>query len=266
MECHSYCCADKIDLAKAELFFRQILGARVIKHWNAIEVMEEQGHQILYLFQNGTLVSWGIKQYKIIETIHNIEHTFVDKIPAYIHESFHYQMGPKSKMEPHPYFNVDCIILESEEKDIKLSISYALSQSIKCQYYEATLEVLIRKYSPIVTELSQTGWFKVSRNKIRKIIGEILFAKSQLNLTYNFLYRPKFFWRHPNLENEYNLVENYMEVPVRAEIIDHRLNGLNEIAMLCSNFLETKQSHFLEIVIIILIAMEIVIGIFNLHF
>lgn len=266
MECHSYCLSEKVNLNQLEHHLKKTTNYKLVKHWNALEIAGDEKPYLIYIFQNGTLVSWNVKHHEIKQKIALLQEFSTNYLSKPIHESFYYEHGDKTRMEPHPFHNIDCIKLENDDKDIKLSISYALSQSIKCQYYEETLEVLIGKYSPIVIELSKTGLFNVTRSKIRMIIGEILLAKSQLNLTYNFLYRPKFFWRHPNLESEYTMVETYMEVPIRAKVINHRLNALNEIAVLCSNFLETKQSHFLELVIILLIAIEIIQSLFNLHF
>jgi hypothetical protein len=91
-------------------------------------------------------------------------------------------------------------------------------------------------------------------------------AKSEMNLINNFLYHPKFFWRHPSLEEFYTLLERYLHIPRRINAINHRLNTLNEIFDMFNSYLENRHSTSLELIIIALIAIEIIFGVLNFHF
>ena len=105
----------------------------------------------------------------------------------------------------------------------------------------------------------------ITRNKIRQIIGEILGAKSEMNLISNFLYHPKYFWQHPTLEAHYTMLERYLHIQRRVNAINHRLDTLNEIFEMFNGYLENQHSHNLEIIIIVLIALEIVFPMLNFH-
>ena len=100
----------------------------------------------------------------------------------------------------------------------------------------------------------------IKRNKIRQIIGEILGAKSEMNLISNFLYHPKYFWQHPTLEDYYTMLERYLHVQRRVNAINHRLDTLNEIFAMFNGYLENRHAHHLEIVVIILITLEVVLS------
>ena len=43
-------------------------------------------------------------------------------------------------------FDVDCLKIENDNDELKLSLSYGFSQSVKLQYFETILEKLIEKF------------------------------------------------------------------------------------------------------------------------
>ncbi|HBB53227.1 MAG TPA: hypothetical protein DCZ80_04950, partial [Legionellales bacterium] len=137
-----------------------------------------------------------------------------------------YSLAEKTEITPHGYYDVDCLTIDKniDAEDVRLSLSYGFSQSVKLQYFETLQESLIEKYTPFITNLSNKGEMYISRNSIRQIIGEILVAKSEMNLISNFLYHPKFFWRHPSLEEYYTLLERYLHIQRRINAINHRLD------------------------------------------
>ena len=89
------------------------------------------------------------------------------------------------------YVNMIVIDRDIDDEDVRLSLSYGFAQSVKLQYFETFQESLIEKYTPFIKNLSNKGEMYLSRNSIRQIIGEILVAKSEMNLVSNFLYHPR---------------------------------------------------------------------------
>jgi len=125
---------------------------------------------------------------------------------------------------------------------------------------------LIDKYTPLIMSLSNKGGITVSRDHIRHVIGEILVAKSELNLISNFLSHPKYFWQHPTLEVHFIMLERYLHIQRRVNAINHRLDTINEIFDMFNGYLENRHSKSLEIIIIILISIEIVFDVLNYYF
>jgi uncharacterized Rmd1/YagE family protein len=267
MECLSFCIANSIDLSRLDNHYKTTLpDYTTTKLRDILKVVPKGSTKTVFVFKNGTVVSWGVKRYQIQSFIDTIR-GFADKpIPFRVHDEFSYLIGNKVAIEPHDYFDVDCISIDSDTHDTILSLSYGFSQSVKLQYFETTLEALIEKYTPMIHSLSSQGKMIVSRKQIRQAIGEILGAISEMNLMSNFLYHPKYFWQHPTLEDNYIMLERYLHIQRRVNAINHRLNTLNEIFDMFHGYLESRHSHSLEIIIIILIAIEIVFGVMNFHF
>lgn len=267
MECLSFCVAKTIDLSRLDNHFKMAPNAYIsVKSRDVLKLNPcNNPHHTVFIFKNGTVVSWGIKRYEINQYLNTIK-MLVDKpIALLVHDEFHYQLGAKTSIEPHDFFDVDCLLIEDESDELKLSLSYGFSQSAKLQYFETIIEALIEKYNPMIQSLSHSGDMPIKRKQIQQVIGEILGAKSELNLISNFLYHPKYFWQHPTLEEHFIMLERYLHLQRRVNAINHRLDTLNEIFDMFNGYLESRHGHNLEIIIIVLITFEIIIAVMNFH-
>ena len=268
MECLSFCIANSIDLSRLDNHYKKTLAGYVsLRSRDLLKLTPIDASPIVvFVFKNGTVVSWGIKRYQMKSYLDTIK-LFSDKLISFgVHDEFSYQVGEKIAIEPHDFFDVDCLIMDADSEDLKLSLSYGFSQSVKLQYFETVLEALIEKYTPLIHSLSNRGKMAITRNRIRHVIGEILVAKSEMNLISNFLYHPKYFWQHPTLEEYFIMLERYLHIQRRANAINHRLDTLNEIFDMFNGYLENRHTHSLEIMVIVLIAVEITFNFLNIHF
>jgi uncharacterized Rmd1/YagE family protein len=267
MECLSFCIAKTIDLSRLDNHFKNspIVNSSV-KSRDVLKLIPSNNpSHTIFIFKNGTVVSWGIKRYEINNYL-NIFKMLINKpVTILVHDEFHFQLNNKTAIEPHDYFDVDCLTIEDDSDELKLSLSYGFSQSVKLQYFETIIDALIEKYNPMIQSLSHKGEMPIKRKQIQQVIGEILGAKSELNLISNFLYHPKYFWQHPTLEEHFIMLERYLHIQRRVNAINHRLDTLNEIFDMFNGYLESRHSHNLEIVIIVLIALEILIAVLNFH-
>jgi len=267
MECLSYCIANTVDLTRLDNYFKSNLhGYVIVKSRDVLKLATpDNSNYMLFVFKNGTVVSWGVKRYQIQGYLETIK-LFSDRpISFLVRDEFSYQVGDKTSIEPHGFFDIDCILLEGDSDELKLSLSYGFSQSVKLQYFETIIEVLIEKYTPLMQRLSHKGQMPITRNQIRQVIGEILGAKGEMNLISNFLYHPKYFWQHPTLEEYFTMLERYLHIQRRVNAINHRLDTLNEIFDMFNSYLESRHSHNLEVIIIVLIIIEIVLAALNIH-
>jgi required for meiotic nuclear division protein 1 len=268
MECLSFCIAKTIDLSVVDNYFKNY--PKLFSSVKTRDVLKLIPHnhlnQLIFIFNNGTVVSWGVKRHQISDYLLIVKKVIDKSVTRVVHDEFSYQIGKKTSINPHDFFDVDCLTIEEDSEELKLSLSYGFSQSVKLQYFETIMDVLIDKYNPLIQALSHKGEMPMSRKHIQQVIGEILGAKSEMNLISNFLYHPKYFWQHPTLEVHFTMLERYLHFQRRVHAINHRLNTLNEIFAMFNGYLDNRHSHRLEIVIIVLIALEIIIAVLNVHF
>ena len=81
----------------------------------------------------------------------------------------------------------------------RLAISYALATSVKLGSFEAGIEKTIEDSRCIPEELSTKGHISLSKQEVSRKIGELYMQKSSVNLMYDILDAPDFFWDFDNL-------------------------------------------------------------------
>ncbi|MDP3559615.1 MAG: RMD1 family protein [Legionellaceae bacterium] len=269
MECLSYCVANSINLTRLDTHLKRSSLYTSVKSRDVLKIHVPGSPQsFLFVFKNGTIVAWGLKRYQMTYYVDFIKEFSEKPTLVVVHDEFSYRTSDKTAIEPHDYFDVDCLTIDksSDCDELRLSFSYGFSQSVKLQYFETMIETLIEKYTPILDILANRSSVHIHRTKIREVIGEILATKSEMNLISNFLYHPKYFWQHPTLEEYYTMLERYLHIQRRVNAINHRLDTINDIFDMLNDYLENRHAHRLEIIIIFLIAIEILFGVLNFHF
>jgi len=265
MHCLSFCIAHSIDLKRLEnsLLKKKL---QVQLQQDVLHVSDPQQQHDIFYFSNGSFISWNVNK-STVDHYRALAKPFCQKLLSKPQsDEFIYKLADHVAIKPHGHFNVEIITLDTDDSDTKLALSYGLSQSIKLKMYEQMTERLITKNTPLIEQLSQKGKIHFSRKSIMQIIGKIIEAKSLINLKSSFSYQPTFFWQHPNLENYYSTIADYLDIPERIDAVNKQLDTLDEIFSMLNSYLENRHSHFLEVIIIVLLAAEIVFSVLNLHF
>jgi len=180
-------------------------------------------------------------------------------------DHFHYRFGEEVKIDTHERLRLDVITLNSEEAQVKLAISYGLAQSIKLEAFEEAIQNAIRKNSYLPEEIASRGTITLSRRAIFKRMGEIFIARSSINLSIEYLDAPEFFWRNPNLETFYIMAKKFLDIPSRVMALNQKLDVLQELFDILNSQVQHRHSSLLESIIILLIAVEIIISLFQFH-
>lgn len=266
MQCFSFCVGNEIDLNALDEHLREKKEYQVYRLRSVLQLcLNSDKKQIIFFFPNGTFISWNVKHYQTQHWLDEVSPFVVQPLHPYVRDEFSYIYSDDTTIKPHHYFDVDCMTLENQSDELKMSIAYGLSQSIKLNSYEMRIERLISQYMPMIESLKETRFKLMTRRKLQQIVAEVLVEKSELNLVSNFAYQPTFFWQHPSLEGYYSLIEAYMDIEKRVSIINQRLDTLNGIFDVIHGYLDNQHSHHLEIIIIVLIAIEIIFNLLNLH-
>jgi uncharacterized Rmd1/YagE family protein len=94
-------------------------------------------------------------------------------------------------------------------------------------------------------------------------IGEALLVQQRLAGRVDLDEKPDVLWDHPELERFWaKLVDEY-DLPARARAIERKLVIIRESADTITDLISTRTSHRLEWYIILLIAIEIGLGLYD---
>lgn len=255
MRCTSYCTGPAYDI---EGVFQAYKSKAATAHFYDEVVFLSMGSEhTMCVFAYGAVVFWGYTSVEERDALTTLG-LFLRSPQTQIQEdTFVYEYGIETIIEEEE----DRIILQSEDPLLKLSLSYGLSQSAKLSAFEHEVDKTIQQTRHLPAELAEKGKISLSRKKISQYIGKLFSQKNLINLESFALDTPEFFWKRPRYEPFYQLSVEFLDIQVRLNILNSKLNVVHELYEILSNELKHAHSSFLEWVIIILIMVEVLISI-----
>jgi uncharacterized Rmd1/YagE family protein len=262
--CVSFCTAASYDLLGLASFFKK-KGYLTRLSRDSLHVANLKKPGDIFFFNHGCFVCWGFRKKfedKLTDYVkafekHPLSHIEVDHL--------FYRYGDATTIDTHEKHRLDIITLDSDDILVKLAISYGLAQSIKLESFEEAIQEAIKKNNHLPEEIATRGVISLTRRAIFKRIGEIFIARSSINLNIEYLDAPEFFWRNPNLEPFYVMTKKYLDIPSRVMALNQKLDVLQDLLDILNSQVQHRHSSLLESIIIILILVEILITIFQLH-
>jgi uncharacterized Rmd1/YagE family protein len=248
-KCIAYCTAKTYHFEEIRDHF--LSNYKTALYRDTLHVSIDEGDIFIYPF--GVAVFWNCGADRIrsvledLKKYHNGEHE-----PPIIDE-FTYSVtdGGGRIREDH-------IILSSDEAPEKIAISHAISQSLKLSELENYAQKTIDATSHIPQNIAHTGGSRLKRREIARMRGTLFLVESEINLKFELLDTPEFFWEYPEVEPNYEMTARYLEVRPRVEILNKKLSIIRELFDMLADEQNHKHSAVLEWIIIWLIAIEIV--------
>jgi uncharacterized Rmd1/YagE family protein len=248
--CISYSLSLAFDFPKLVTAFQSKYKSHV--HKDVIHCYD--GEWDVFLFDVGVVIFWNVsydlQKLIIDQTIPFQEHP----LKNHHEEVFSYILHPQ--LNESKFVN-DVLVLTTEDYLQKLSLSFALAQSVDLSSFEEIIQQLIDKTDYIPDTLKAKGTINLSAKEISKLRGEILEMKGFVNFHFNLLDIPEFFWEFPQLEHSYVGAAKYLEIQRRVDIFNRKLGMLEELLDVLGDEQKHNHSSKLEWIIIILIVIEI---------
>ena len=246
----AYCLGEKFNRPKLE----KILNNLSLIKFKEFFIIDKRESKVL-IFPYWVIISWNSSYDNDKEIIEKIKKVLINPHKL-LEEEYFYEENKNFKIINDTFF------IQPSNKTLT-SISHALAQSIKLNYFEDEIEKEIIKTKNIPIEIKKYWKTKLSQKEILKLRWELLLTKSLLNLHYDLLDEPEFFWDNPEFVEYYEKTKKYLDLDERIQNLNKKLNVLNEIFEVLSDEVKYKHETFLERVIIWLILIEIVIAIFH---
>ena len=109
-------------------------------------------------------------------------------------------------------------------------------------------------------QLAEKGRANAGRRTIFKQIGNALLVQQRVAGRVAVSDKPDVLWDRPDLERLYARLEDEYELRERADALFRKLSVIAETAQVLTDILDTKRSFRLEMIIVILIAVELLIA------
>jgi uncharacterized Rmd1/YagE family protein len=153
--------------------------------------------------------------------------------------------------------------LKSADPDRLLLVAQALAMSVSLAWDERRISQAFDRIGPIAASLQRRRLPPGPRAELLEQIGEALSIQQRLAGRVDLEDKPDVLWDHPELERFWaKLVDEY-DLTVRSRAVARRLDVIRETAETITDLMATRTSHRLEIYIIALIALEVVLGLYD---
>lgn len=255
--CKSYATASSYDFGKLYEMLSEHGKAELKK--DAIHFVKAEREAFFFSF--GAVVFWGFSYDEISEMLEKLESVSEQVLlkAERTEDEFDYEESNAGSVK----IRQDQIFLSAEDELSKISLSYAIAQSVKLSVFENIVFDMIEKTSEIPKTLAKTGSTKLSRANISRLRGELFLTQSSINLSFDLLDVPDFFWEYPEAEPIYQKMAQYLEVTPRIEVMNKKLEVIHNLFGVLAEEQNHKHSATLEWIIIILIVIEVFITVFH---
>ena len=142
-------------------------------------------------------------------------------------------------------------------------ISYVSSQSVALERYEDEIEKRLASLGDVIESLKSGQWKNFEEKEILKQIGNILAVKKATISHLSLIDKPDTTWEREEIEKLYNRLYFEYELQDRFDILNEKIKFLSENDKILLDFISSKKSDFLELIMVILILVELAIFVFD---
>ncbi|KAF8999103.1 hypothetical protein BDQ17DRAFT_1391588 [Cyathus striatus] len=215
----------------------------------------------IFLFPYGTAVIWGMTEAQEKRFLSSIKRFEMEKLaPEDIEmEDLNFYYANYSRI-----YNDVITLRKGSSYMTKLSLSHALSQSVKISLFEELISSTIEETKDIPEVISETGKIGMPHKEIMQQIGQLFLLRTNINSVGSVLDSPEVFWSYPDLQPLYDAARSYLEIPQRINLLNTRVEVLQDMLQLLKESVSSKHAERLEQIVIALIGIEIVLGIITI--
>lgn len=219
----------------------------------------------IFVFPYGVLVCWGVPD-DLVDELLEISQFFSQRISPDIEEDdYLFTYGDDFDYVT----SKDCLVLKTvpdlEDKESleqneleKLAASHGFAQSSKLSSFAEGVQRSIIATRGLAAELAAEGSIvSASQKDIARNLGQLVLDRHTIYLYADVLDSPDVCWENPEVDPLYKLVERFLELSPRVELLNKRVEVVRELLSLLSDELKNKHAARLEEIIIYLITIEI---------
>jgi uncharacterized Rmd1/YagE family protein len=152
------------------------------------------------------------------------------------------------------------IALKRITPDHLIIIADALSKSVVLARDEREVTAVFDLVEPFARQLAEYGQTFAGRRSILKHVGNALLVQHRVSGRVAVAEKPDVVWDRPDLERLYARLQDEYELEERAETLARKLAVISDTAEVLTDIIDTRRSLRLEIIIVVLIAVELIIA------
>jgi uncharacterized Rmd1/YagE family protein len=148
----------------------------------------------------------------------------------------------------------------------ELTVSHALvlgdvlAKSVALARYEREIASVFDTIEPAANTLAISGRLPKSRKSLLQLIGSALLAQHRVSGRIAFAEKPDVLWERPELGRFFSRLEDEYEIIERGTLLNGKVTVVGSAAETFTDLIDTARSARLELLIVVLILAELIIG------
>lgn len=202
----------------------------------------------------GVLTLIANEKHEVLEALRLLNISLDDK--QLITQDYPIHIDP-TLAKPFDVTNEAITLKENSIHDLNV-IALAISQSVGLEHYEKLLNQLFSQSRSIIESIHTISLSR--RSNLMQFASRLALTRHDMVSNLVLLDKPNILWDDEEAEMLYNALAFILELHDRHEIALAKLSHIKEDVMLVMDIINHKKSEFLEWIIIVLIAIEIIMG------
>lgn len=227
------------------------------------ELTIDDRHTDIFIFEYGVVLFWGFSMREEQAFLKDLEKFENEKLASEDVQVEEFNYYVTQSYQPRIY-NDFITLRDGANYMIKLSISHAISQSVKISLFEELVNNTIEDTQDIPQQIAHTGKVSMNKDDIMKSIGELFILRININLHGSVLDSPEIMWSEPHLEPIYQATRGYLEINQRVALLNQRLEVISDLLQMLKEQLGHSNEEYLEFIVIILVGVEVLVSVVNI--
>jgi len=212
---------------------------------------------LVTLFRYGVIVTIGLSAEQEAQVLRGLQPRLIRPVDPPEEETALIEIAPDRDEQILPG---GPILLKTVTPEHLIVTAYALSKSVVLARDEREVAAVFEVVEPLARQLAEHGHTFAGRRAILKHIGNALLVQHRVSGRVAVAEKPDVVWDRPDLDRLYARLEDEYELQERAEALARKLKVIADTAEVLTDIIDTRRTLRLEIIIVILIAIELVIA------
>ncbi len=209
------------------------------------------------LFRYGVVVMMGLAAEEEAEVLSGLQPRLIRPFKHPEEEFATIELAPDREEQILPGGPIS---LKAITPDSLIVIADALSKSVVLARDEHEVAAVFEMIEPFARRLAEQGRVFGGRRAILKQIGNALLVQQRVSGRVAVAEKPDVVWDRQDLDRLYARLEDEYELKERAEILSRKLTVISDAAEILTDIIDTRRSLRLEIIIVVLIAVELLVA------
>lgn len=142
-------------------------------------------------------------------------------------------------------------------------VADVLAKAAALNSLEEIVQTALTRVEPFAEQLAQEGRPGAGLAELNRRLGAAMVAQHRMVGRFAIAEKPEVLWDHPQLERLYARLEAEYELNERAAAVERKIDLLRSTTSTVTDLIQNRSAHRLEWAIIGLIALEIVLSLYD---